>query len=77
MCLVLYIERDISNRLWDNLEDAVIKFAQAHPSSKPGLVAPPLHFFDKTTLSHSLCLSFSFIQPAFFKATHNTKDLSA
>uniref|UniRef100_A0A1X7SPT3 HAT C-terminal dimerisation domain-containing protein n=1 Tax=Amphimedon queenslandica TaxID=400682 RepID=A0A1X7SPT3_AMPQE len=31
---LLHIERDISNRLWDNLEDAVIKFAQAHPSSK-------------------------------------------
>lgn len=31
---LLHIERDISNRLWDNLEDAVMKFAQAHPSSK-------------------------------------------
>ena len=31
---LLNIERDLSNKLWDNLEDVVIKFAQTHPDSR-------------------------------------------
>ena len=31
---LLHIERDLSNKLWDNLDDLVVKFARNHPNSR-------------------------------------------
>ena len=65
---LLHIERDLSTKLWDSLDDVVLKFFLKHKNSSIVLTEDLER--ERERESHHL------FQPAFFKATIIAKGLT-